>query len=163
MCGCVWEYIYIYIYIYIYWYCSQRDYFVVSQLFIVATYVECLKLGSKLATIYVRFSYVRLCQQANYVSSGIIRRYVVTLVCLHICLSGYQRVQFIRRVLHYASGSREFLHQSAHPAWGRICCHLRKNYLHLLNISKQAWCDMRPVFSGVGRLGFRVFLQHQLT
>ena len=51
----------------------------------------------------------------NHVSSGIIRHYVVAFVCLHFCLTRYQSAQFIRRALHYASGSCKFLHQSAKP------------------------------------------------
>ena len=33
---------------------------------------------------------------------------------------GYQRAQFFRRALHYASGGRQFLRQGAQPPWGSI-------------------------------------------
>ena len=33
---------------------------------------------------------------------------------------GYQRAQFFRRGLHYASGDRKFLRQSAQPPWGSV-------------------------------------------
>ena len=92
---------YIYIYIYYHW---QTDCFVVSQLFNVARHVGRLKLGLKPAQFYVRLSIIPFSQQTNHVSSGIIRHYVVAFVCLHFCLTGYQRAQFIRRGLHYGSG-----------------------------------------------------------
>ena len=63
--------IYIYIYIYIYSH-PQTACFVVSQLFSVARYVGCLKLGSKPVQLYVRLSIIPLSQQANHVSSGIL-------------------------------------------------------------------------------------------
>ena len=95
-----------YIYIYIYIYCHpQTDYFVVSQLFSVARHVGWLKLGSKPTQLYIRLSIISLSQQANHVSSRIIRHCVVVSVCLHFCLTGYQSGEFIRRALHYASGS----------------------------------------------------------
>ena len=77
--------IYIYIYIYI---CShpQTDCFVVSQLFYVARHVGHFKLGSKPARLYVRLSIIPLSQLATYVSSGIIRYYVVVFVCLHFTI-----------------------------------------------------------------------------
>ena len=120
MCVCVSMYL-SYIYIYIYIYCHpQTDCFVVSQLFSVAKHVGRLSLGSKPAQIYVRLSIIPLSQQANHVSSGIIRHYVVAFVCLHFCLTGYQSAQFIRRVLYYSRGSRQFLRQSAQLPWGSL-------------------------------------------
>ena len=74
--------------------------FVISQLFSVARHVGGLKLGSKRAHLYVRFSILPLSQQTNYTSSGIIRHYVVVFVCLHFCLTRYQSAQ---RALFYAS------------------------------------------------------------
>ena len=56
----------------------------------------------------------------NHVSSEIIRHNVVAFVCLHFCLTRCQSAQFIQRNLHYASGSREFLRQSAQPPWGSV-------------------------------------------
>ena len=106
----------IYIYIYIYS-LLQTDCFVVSQFFGVASQVGRLKLGSKPTQLFVRFSIIPLSQQMNHVSSGIIRHFVATFVCLHFCLTGYQSAQFVRRALHYASGSRKILRQSAQPPW----------------------------------------------
>ena len=74
----------IYIYIYIYIYCHpQTDGFLISQLFSLARHVGRLKLGSKSAQIYVRLSIIPLSHQANHVSSGILRHYVVAFFCLH--------------------------------------------------------------------------------
>ena len=84
-----------------------------------ARHVGHLKLRLKPAQLYVRLSIIPLSQQANHVSSGIVMHYVVAFVCLHFCLTGYQSAQFIRKALHYASGSRKFLHQSAQPTCGR--------------------------------------------
>ena len=106
-------YIYIYIYIFIHLYCHpQTDCFVVSELFSVVRHVGLLKLGLKPAQLYVTLSIVPLSQQANLVSLGIIRHYVVAFICLHFCLTGYQSAQFIQRALHYASGSCKFFRQS---------------------------------------------------
>ena len=79
---------------------------------ILRRHVGCFKLGLKLAQLYIRLSIILLSQQVNDISSGIIRHYVVAFVCLHFCLTGYQNAQFIRRALHYASGSCKFLRQS---------------------------------------------------
>ena len=79
------SYIYIYIYIYIYSH-PLIDCFIVSQLFSVVRHVGCLKLGSKPAQLYIRLSIIPLSQQANLISSGIIRHYVVAFICLHFCL-----------------------------------------------------------------------------
>ena len=96
------------------------DCYVISQIFSVARYSGHLKLGLKPAQIYVRLSITPLSQQAKHVSLGIIRHYVLAFVCLHFCLIGCQSAQFIRRALHYASGSRKFLRQSAQPPWGSV-------------------------------------------
>ena len=56
-----------------------------------ARHIRCLKLASKPAQIYVRFSIIPLSQQANHVRSGIISHYVVAFVCLHFALL-YMRV-----------------------------------------------------------------------
>ena len=62
------------IYIYVYIYCHpQTDCFVVSQLFSVARHIGLLQLGSKPAQLYVTLSLLPLSQQANHVSSRIIR------------------------------------------------------------------------------------------
>ena len=65
---------------------SQTDCFVVSQLFIVARYMGCLKLGSKPTQLYIRLSILTLSQRVTYINWGIIRHYVVTFVCLHLAL-----------------------------------------------------------------------------
>ena len=94
----------IYIYIYIYIYCHpQTDCFVVSLLFSVVRHAGRFKLGWEPAQHYARLSILLLSLQSTYVSSGIIRNYVLAFVCL---LTGYQSAQFIRRALHYASGNR---------------------------------------------------------
>ena len=111
----------IYIYIYIYIYCHpQTDCSVVSQLFGMAIHAGHLQMGSKPSQIYVRLCIIPLSQQANHVSSEIIRHYILEFFCLHFSLTGYQSAQFIRRALHYASGSRKFLRQSAQHPRGRV-------------------------------------------
>ena len=73
--------------IYIYIYCHpQTDCFVVSQLFSVASHIGRFKRGLKPAKIYVKLSIILLSYQTTYVSSGIIRHYVVAFVCLHFAL-----------------------------------------------------------------------------
>ena len=72
------------------------------------------------AQLYVRLSIIPLSQQANHVSSGIIKHNVVAFICLYFWLTGYQSAQFIRRALHYANGSRKFLRHSAQPHLGRM-------------------------------------------
>ena len=65
-------------------YChSQTDCFIVSQLFSVARYVGCLKLGSKPSQLYVRLSIRLLGQQVYHVGKGIIRYYVATAAAIH--------------------------------------------------------------------------------
>ena len=104
----------------------QKDCFIVSQLFSVARHARCFKFESKPAQLYVRLSILPLSYKATYVSSGIIMHYVLAFICLNFCATGYQSAQFVRRALHYASGSRWFLRQSAQPPGGeRIYCHLQ--------------------------------------
>ena len=64
----------------------HRQTFILSQLFSIGRHVECLKLGLKPAQLYIRLSIFLLTQQATYVSSGIIRYYVVAFVYLHFAL-----------------------------------------------------------------------------
>ena len=74
-------------------YCPpQSECFAVSQLFWVARHVRRLKVGSILAQLYVRFSIIPLSLQANHVSSGIIRHYVVNFVCFTFFTLPYSRV-----------------------------------------------------------------------
>ena len=69
-------------------YCHpQTVYFVASQFFRVARHVGRLKLGSKPTQFHVRLSIIPLSQQANHVSSGIMRHSVVAFVYLHFCLT----------------------------------------------------------------------------
>ena len=79
-----------------------------------ARHVTRLKLASKPAQLYVRLLIIPLSQQVNHVSSGNIRHYVVAFICLYFSLTRCKSAQFIRRALHYASGSHKFLRQSAH-------------------------------------------------
>ena len=73
---------------------------------------------------FFRHSIIPLSQQANHISSGIIRHYVVTFICLHFCLNGYQSAQLIQRALHYASGSHKILSPKCSTSMGdHIYCH----------------------------------------
>ena len=101
-------------YIYIYIYNPQKDCFVVSQLFSVARHVGRLKLESKPAQLYVRFSsrtdvvHLLACYKAL---SNSFRLFTFSY------LTEYQSAQF---VWPYASGSRKFLHRSAQPPWRSV-------------------------------------------
>ena len=67
-----------------YVYCHpQTDGFVVSQLINAARHGGRLKLGSKHPQLYVRLSIIPFSQQANRVSSGVIRHYVTIILSSH--------------------------------------------------------------------------------
>ena len=114
----------------------QTDCFVVSQLFSGARNIGRLKLGSKPTQLYVRRTIILLSQQANYSSSGIIRRYVVAFVCLHTS------AQFIRRKLHYANGTCKFLRQRAQPPLGHVYIVIHRQTI-LLYHNSSVWLDMK--------------------
>ena len=75
--------LYIYIYIYIYSH-LQRDCFVVSQRTNVARHAGRFKLGSKPAQLNVKLSIIPLSHHSTYVSSGIIRHYVVATYIMRV-------------------------------------------------------------------------------
>ena len=54
-------------------------------------------------------------------------------------LIGYQSAQFFRRALHFASGSRQFHHQSAQPPWRSVYCHLQTGCFVLSERFSVAW------------------------
>ena len=116
----IFSYIYIYIYIYIYSH-PQTDCFVRSELFSVARHVGCSKPGSKPIQLYVRQSLRPLGQQAHHVwLREFLKYYVVpaATVCLHFyTLSATRELNSFEELLHYASGGRKFLHQSAQPPY----------------------------------------------
>ena len=131
LCMYIYSYIYIYIYICV---CvcvcvclsvcghPQTDCFVESQIFSVARHVGRLKLGSKPAKLYVRLCIIALRQQANHISSRIIKNYVVTSVCLYFCLTGvlnsFEELCIMRvaaiysysRVLNHSGGAYTHIH-----------------------------------------------------
>ena len=107
-----------------YIYCHpQTDCFVLSELFSVARHVGRLNPWSKLVQLYVRLSIRPLGQQAYHVGEG---NYKVLCSSSSVRLFtflypiGYQSAQFFRRALHYASGVRKFLRQSAQLPWGIV-------------------------------------------
>ena len=123
----------IYIYIYIYIYCHpQTDCFVLSELFSVVRYVGRSKPGSKPTQLYVRLSLRPLGQQAYHVWLRELLRYLCSNSSCRLFTFlypiGYQSAQFFRRALHYASGGRKFLHQSAQPPYIYIYCHQLTNF-----------------------------------
>ena len=124
----------------------HTDCFVVSQLFSVARDAGRLNLGSKPTQLYVSLSIRPLNHQANHVSSGIIRYYVVAFVCLHLYLTGYQRAQFIRWALHYASGSRKILYKRDQPPWGSVYIVIHRQTISLYHNSS-VWLDMQDAGS----------------
>ena len=122
MCIYVYTYIYTFIYIYIYIYiyapiyryaqshkraCTHThtyiychpliDCFIESQLFSVARNVGRFVMGLKHAQLFIRLCIFLLSHQSTYVSSGLIRHYVVDFACLHFTLPDTRVSQFIRR------------------------------------------------------------------
>ena len=103
----------------------QTNRFVVSQLFSVATQIGHFKLGLKPGKLYVRLSIITLSHQSTYVSSGIIRHYVLAFACLHfalpdtivvnsykeLCITLVAAVNSFARVLNYKLAD-----------WGRWRC-----------------------------------------
>ena len=80
-----------------------------------ARHVEPLKLGSKPAQLYVRLRIIPLSHLASEPRQlGNYKALCSSSLFLTFCLTGYQSAQFIRRALHYASGSRKLIRQSAH-------------------------------------------------
>ena len=71
----------------------------------------------------VTLDLVSYCSANKRTTSARELHYVAAFVCLHFCLTRYKSAQFVRRALHYASGSRKFLRQSAQHPWGRVYCH----------------------------------------
>ena len=114
-----------YIYIYIYKYCHpQTNCFILSKLFSVARHVGRSKPGSKPIQIYVRLNLRPLGQQVYHVWLRELLRYLCSnsssRLFTFLYPIGYQSAQFFRRVLHYASNGRKFIHQSAQPPWGSV-------------------------------------------
>ena len=77
--GQLWKNIYVYCH-------PHTDCFVLSPLFSVARYVGRFKLGSKPAQHLFRSSIIPLSQQVTFACSGIIRHYIVDVICLHFAL-----------------------------------------------------------------------------
>ena len=79
---------------------------------------------SKPILLYVRLSLRPLSQQAHHVWLKELLRYLwsnsSSRLFTFLYPIGYQSAQFFRRALHYASGGRKFLHQSAQPLWGSL-------------------------------------------
>ena len=115
--------IYIYIYIYIYSH-PQTDCFILSELFSVVKHVGRSKLGSKPIQLYVRLNPRQLGQQAYHGWLGKLLRYLYSnsssRLFTFVYPIGYQSAQFFRRALHYASGGRKSLYESAQPPWGSV-------------------------------------------
>ena len=129
ICKCVHLYRHIYFHtytnIYIYIYCHpQTDCFVLSELFSVASLVGRLKPGSKPIQLYVRVSLRPLGQQAYHVWLRELLRYLCSnsssRLFTFLYPIGYHSAHFFRRALHYGSGGRKFLLQSAQPPWESV-------------------------------------------
>ena len=112
---------FLFVYICIYKYCHpQTECFVLSELSSVAGHEGRSKLGSKPVQLYARL-HLRPLGPTSVPRwlREFFRYYVATAVaaasvCLHFYTHiGYQSAQFFRNALHYASGGRKFLHQSA--------------------------------------------------
>ena len=92
----------------------------------VARHVRCLKLGSKPAQFYVRLRILLLSQQAEYISSGIIRHYVVAFVCLHFVLPDTTVLNSLEELyimMHVAAVNSFTRVLSPGGAGERIYCH----------------------------------------
>ena len=108
---------------------EQTDCFGLSDLFSVARHVGRLKPRSKPVQLHVRLSIRLLGQRGNYKvlcsnSSSSVRLFTF------LCRISYQRAQFFRRALHYASDGQKFLRQSAH-----IPKNCRSDSVPLFNVS----------------------------
>ena len=133
-----------YIYIYIYNHLGT-DCFVVSQLFSVTRHVGHFKLRLKATQLYVRLRILLLSPQLPYFRLGIIRHYVVAIVCLHFALphtrmlNSYQKL-CIRRIAVVNSLARVL-----NPLWGMyilsstdslLCCIASMNIFLFINGKK---------------------------
>ena len=141
-------YIYIYIYIVIH---KQTDCFVLLELVSVANQVWRSKPGSKPIQLYVRLSLRPLGQQAYHVGWENFK-----VLCSNSSSSrlftflypiGYQRAQSFRRALHYASGHRKFLRQSAQPPWGSVYIYMYVYiYIYIYIYTKELWKINRYIY-----------------
>ena len=149
------NFFYISILSYIYIYCHPQTHCsVLSELFSVVWHVGRWKPGSKPVQLYVRLSLRPLGQKAYHVwLREFLRYYLVTAaaVCLHFLYPiGYHSAQFFRRALHYASGSRKFLHQSAQPPWGSVYIVIHRQTVSFYQNSSVC-LDTQDARSRVGR------------
>ena len=55
-------------------------------------------------------------------------------------LTGYQSAQFVRRALHYASGCRKLLRQSAQPTWASMYIVIHRQTVSL-DHNSSVWID----------------------
>ena len=117
----------------------QTDCLVISQLFSEARHVRPFKLGLK-GQLYVRLSIVPLSPTDDPRQVGNYKALCSSFRLFTFCLTGYQSAQFIRRALHYASGNRKFLRQSAQPQWGSVYIVIHRQTVSLYHNSS-VWLD----------------------
>ena len=110
------------VYIYIYIYCHpQTDCFILSELLSVARHIGPLSRDWNPSYIMLDLISDHSANKITKMAKGIIRYYIETAaaaaasICLHFL--PYWLPECFRRALHYTSGGRKFLRQSAHPPW----------------------------------------------
>ena len=135
-------YVYMYVCVYIYIYIViHRQIFVVSRLFSVVRHVGCLKLRLKPTQLYVKLSIILLSYLLTYISSVIIRHFVVALVCLHFALldtrvlNSYEEL-CITQVAAINSFAREL-----NPWWESVYIVIHRQTVSLYHNSS-VWLDM---------------------
>ena len=122
----------------------QTHWLVVSPLFSVARYVGRPKLGLKPAQLYIRLSIILLSQQANHVSSGITRHYVVAFACLHFFSLIYIYIYIYIYIFHVSRSS--VILSLSHSVSLSLSLSVpithrtpdRSSWLH--TVSAQTWC-----------------------
>ena len=97
--------VFVFIYIYIYSH-PQTDCLVVSQLISAARHAGCFKLALKPAQLYVRLCIIPLNHQSTYISSEIMRHYVVAFACLHFALPNNRGLNSYEELCITQSSSR---------------------------------------------------------
>ena len=122
----------------------QTDGFVVSQIFSVARHVGRFKLGLNPAQLYVRFGIITLSHQLIYISTGMIRHYVVAFVCLHFALPDTRMLHsFEELCITWEAAVNSFARVLNSPEGERIYCHPQTDVFivsQLFNVTRHVGC-----------------------
>ena len=96
------------------------DCFVVLQLSSVARHVGRFKQVSKPTQLYIRLNIIPLSQLAIYVSSGIIRHYVIAFVCLHFALQDTRVLNSLEELCITRVAAVNSFARMLNPRWGSV-------------------------------------------